>query len=130
VSLAWTKYSVISSNDEYCSLLDIQLLTGFKHQIRVHLADGLGCPILGDYQFAGPLFRKDHLLGRKMDYIAKQRGYTRGPVYLHAYEVSLPSQESGKSLVINASLPDYFVKTLRGLGLELPHKYKSLAKIK
>lgn len=28
------------------------LLSGVKHQIRVHLAYGLGCPILGDHKYS------------------------------------------------------------------------------
>lgn len=35
------------------SLVEIKLLTGRRHQIRVHLAH-LGCPIVGDTLYAGP----------------------------------------------------------------------------
>ena len=128
IGLAWTKYTVLDHDDEcHCSLLDIELVTGFKHQIRVHLADHLNCPVLGDYKFAGPVFRRFKNLAKKMEYIGKQRGYTRGPVYLHAYEVQIPRQERGKPpLVINAPLPMYFVDTLNSLGLRLPKKYVKL----
>ena len=27
-------------------------MSGVKHQIRVHLAQGLGCPILGDHKYS------------------------------------------------------------------------------
>ena len=43
---AITKYRVLDSNSK-AALLEIQPLTGFQHQIRAHLAFGLGCPILG-----------------------------------------------------------------------------------
>jgi 23S rRNA pseudouridine1911/1915/1917 synthase len=43
---AITHYKVISARAK-CSLLEVRLETGRKHQIRVHLA-GLGCPVIGD----------------------------------------------------------------------------------
>jgi tRNA pseudouridine32 synthase/23S rRNA pseudouridine746 synthase len=39
-------FSYVDSNDD-CSLVDVQLLTGRKHQIRQHLS-ALGYPIVGD----------------------------------------------------------------------------------
>ena len=43
---AVTRYRVLSAQAK-CSLLQVELQTGRKHQIRVHLA-GLGCPVIGD----------------------------------------------------------------------------------
>lgn len=31
-----------------CAYVELEALTGRKHQIRVHLADGLSCPIVGE----------------------------------------------------------------------------------
>lgn len=126
--MAWTDYKVLSRNGTNASLVDIDLKTGFKHQIRAHLADGLNCPILGDYLFAGPLFRKDSSLVRKMHFIGNQNGYTRGPVYLHAYEVHIP-RKGCDPIVIKAPLPHYFVKTLKALQLKIPKHYNELAKL-
>lgn len=47
--LARTGYRVRHTSGS-CSILDVQLLTGRKHQIRVHLAE-LGHPILGDRKY-------------------------------------------------------------------------------
>lgn len=47
--LSVTRYEVLSDNGGY-SLVDIQLLTGRKNQIRVHMSD-LGCPIAGDRKY-------------------------------------------------------------------------------
>ena len=47
--LSVTRYKVLKSNDAY-SQVDIQLLTGRKNQIRVHMSD-LGCPIAGDRKY-------------------------------------------------------------------------------
>ena len=123
--MASTKYSAISSYGQRCALFDVQLITGFQHQIRAHLADGLTCPILGDYQFGGPLYRKIPALVKKMEMIGDSKGFIRGPLYLHAYEVQVPS-DKGKNLVINAPPPDYFIRTVNVLGLKFPNQYKNL----
>ncbi|MGE0632004.1 MAG: RluA family pseudouridine synthase [Pseudobdellovibrionaceae bacterium] len=47
--LAKTEYTVLKETEKY-SLLKINLLTGRKNQIRVHLAD-LGHPIVGDDRY-------------------------------------------------------------------------------
>lgn len=47
--LSVTRYKVLKSNGAY-SEVDIQLLTGRKNQIRVHMSD-LGCPIAGDKKY-------------------------------------------------------------------------------
>lgn len=47
--LSVTRYSVIASKRGY-SQVDVQILTGRKNQIRVHLSD-LGCPIAGDAKY-------------------------------------------------------------------------------
>ncbi|XP_019854970.1 PREDICTED: RNA pseudouridylate synthase domain-containing protein 4-like [Amphimedon queenslandica] len=128
VCLAWTDYTVISRKGSISSLLDINLRTGFKHQIRAHLADGLCCPVLGDYLFAGPWFRKEKSLVRKIENIGSHAGYVRGPLYLHAYEVSIPREGGQDPIVINATLPKYFISTLNALGLRVPYRYAKLAR--
>lgn len=47
--LSVTRYKVLKNNGAY-SQVDIQLLTGRKNQIRVHMSD-LGCPIAGDNKY-------------------------------------------------------------------------------
>jgi 23S rRNA-/tRNA-specific pseudouridylate synthase len=48
---AITKFRVLDSNNN-AALVECQPLTGFQHQIRAHLAFGLGCPILGDHKYS------------------------------------------------------------------------------
>lgn len=46
---ALTVCKIVERNNKY-TLLDIDLITGRKHQIRIHLKD-YGLPILGDYKY-------------------------------------------------------------------------------
>ena len=95
--------------------MEVQPITGFKHQIRVHLADGLMCPILGDYKFAGPLVRLSGVLKKKLKSLSLP---PRVAMLLHAYELRIPDYRvKGKSLVIRAPLPERFRLTAKKLGL-------------
>jgi 23S rRNA pseudouridine1911/1915/1917 synthase len=58
--LAVTRYRVMQSND-YHALLDIQIFTGRKNQIRVQLAE-IGYPVAGDRKYGG----KTNPIGRLM----------------------------------------------------------------
>jgi len=58
--LSKTAYTVIRERKE-CSLLDIHLLTGRKHQIRVHFAER-GHPVLGDPKYGSVADRAKRLL--------------------------------------------------------------------
>ena len=58
--LSVTRYKVLQSNGAY-SQVDIQLLTGRKNQIRVHMSD-MGCPIAGDRKYGA----KTNPIGRLM----------------------------------------------------------------
>ena len=94
------------------------ICSGYKHQLRVHLADALMCPVLGDYKFGGPMFRLSEPLRRKM----KAVEYVRGYLYLHAAQLEVPNYygRKRKSLVIKAPPPPHFVQTAKLLGLLLP----------
>lgn len=125
LQLAWTKYKVLSSYNQRCSLVDLELITGFKHQLRVHLADGLLCPVLGDNKFAGPLLRKYPALKKKLQFMGSV-GYTKGYMYLHAYQLQIIDYFGAQQpLTITAPLPPYFVQTLKSSGLKIPPKYRN-----
>lgn len=64
------KYKVIGKSDNY-NLLEINLLTGRKHQIRVQLS-AIGCPIKGDLKYGAKRSNPDgsiSLLARKIEFI-------------------------------------------------------------
>lgn len=54
---AMTEYKVIRSAHGY-TWLELRPLTGRKHQLRVHCAEALGTPIVGDYKYGWRAHRK------------------------------------------------------------------------
>jgi tRNA pseudouridine32 synthase/23S rRNA pseudouridine746 synthase/23S rRNA pseudouridine1911/1915/1917 synthase len=79
--LAQTAYKVLKETRQF-SLLEITLLTGRKHQIRVHLADK-GHPIVGDRKY-----------GRTKD------GYKR--LALHSKSISFKHPATGQQMTFEA----------------------------
>lgn len=93
--LAKTAYKVIQESAKY-SLLEINLLTGRKNQIRVHLAE-LGHPVVGD------------------DKYGRQDGQKR--LALHAYSISFIHPFSKKQMTFCAPLPKFFNQIFSKPGL-------------
>lgn len=55
---ALTEYKVIKSSPQGYTWLELCPLTGRKHQLRVHCAEYLGTPIVGDYKYGWQAHRK------------------------------------------------------------------------
>lgn len=94
---AQTRVSVIAtrarnSHAPELSLLNVELLTGRKHQIRVHLAS-FGFPLLGDELYGRPVRR------------ASSKRY---PLMLHACSMSLTHPVTHERLTIQAPIPRRF----------------------
>lgn len=85
--LAITHYRVMKSNDKY-TLLDVDIDSGRKNQIRVHMGD-LGHHIIGDDKYGEP------------SNPIKRLG-------LHAYCLELRHPVSGKLLTFKAPMPKEF----------------------
>ena len=85
--LARTRFRVIKETKRF-SLLEIELLTGKKNQIRVHLSES-GHPIVNDDKYGN----KDRIGGR---------------LALHSQYLSFNHPHSGKRLTFEAKVPDYF----------------------
>ena len=49
---AFTAYSVLDHNENTCALVKYMSKSGIKHQIRLHSASSLECPLLGDHKFS------------------------------------------------------------------------------
>lgn len=78
------RYKLLSSTERY-HLVEVELLTGRKHQIRVQLAS-IGCPIKGDLKYGDKRSNPDgsiSLIARHIDFIhpvSKQRISLDAPV--------------------------------------------------
>lgn len=96
--LAQTEYTVIKETKDL-SLLKINLLTGKKNQIRVHLAEN-GNPILGDTKY-GPKTSK-----------AKE-------LMLHSYRIQLIHPYSKETFVVEIPPPIRFQKLIDCQSLDL-----------
>ncbi len=79
-------YRHIGSSDRY-HLLEINLETGRKHQIRVQLAS-IGCPIRGDLKYGD------------------RRSNPDGSISLQAFRIEFKHPVSHKNICITAPLPD------------------------
>ena len=90
--LAITHYKVLRSAKGY-SLVELELETGRKNQIRVHLSD-MGYPIVGDFKYGS----SDESLLR---------------LGLHAYLLAFRHPVTGKYLRFETPVPDSFEKLMR-----------------
>ncbi|XP_024413163.2 pseudouridylate synthase RPUSD4, mitochondrial [Desmodus rotundus] len=121
-SVAVTQYQVLSSTVS-SALLELQPITGIKHQLRVHLSFGLDCPILGDHKYSdwNKLAPQKLSAGTLKKLGLPQAKARHIPLHLHARQLVLPalgSREEELSLVCR--LPRYFVRSLSRLGLKMP----------
>ncbi|MBU0945311.1 MAG: RNA pseudouridine synthase [Proteobacteria bacterium] len=87
--LAQTGYKVLRESKEF-SLLEIDLLTGRKNQIRVHFAEK-GCPVAGDKLYGGK---------------EKAKGIKR--LALHAFSITFSHPHSKEELSFETKIPPYF----------------------
>ena len=84
---AKTRYRVLKESETY-SLLEVDLLTGRKNQIRVHLADE-GCPVAGDKKYGV----KNRLVKR---------------LCLHAGSLAIVHPFSKEKMLFETEVPSYF----------------------
>lgn len=93
---ALTRYRPIAASEKY-TLLELELVTGRRHQIRYQLAM-TGWPILGDARYRGKSIDDlDH-------------------PFLHCHLLSFPQPASGQSVNINCPLPESLLAQLENLG--------------
>lgn len=92
---AVTDYQVLRSceSGRWASLLCV-IHTGRTHQIRVHLKESLGCPILGD-----PIYAQISRQREKVDRLM-----------LHAWHLTFKHPVSGELLSFEAPLPEAFLR--------------------
>lgn len=79
-------YRLIASSDRY-HLLQVNLMTGRKHQIRVQLS-AIGCPVKGDLKYGD------------------RRSNPDGSISLQAHRIEFVHPVSGKPIDLTAPVPD------------------------
>lgn len=79
------RYRLLTATERY-KLVEVELLTGRKHQIRVQLA-AIGCPIKGDLKYGA------------------KRSNPDGGISLHARRITFIHPVSGKTIDITAPVP-------------------------
>ncbi|MEI7999512.1 MAG: RNA pseudouridine synthase [Candidatus Omnitrophota bacterium] len=89
--LSHTEYTVLKETEKY-TLLRINLLTGRKNQIRVHLCD-IGHPVVGDDKYGSNYPRYQHLA-------------------LHSHTLTLTHPFSREEMTFTARVPEYFGKLI------------------
>uniref|UniRef100_A0A8C0LUJ0 Pseudouridylate synthase RPUSD4, mitochondrial n=1 Tax=Canis lupus familiaris TaxID=9615 RepID=A0A8C0LUJ0_CANLF len=120
--IAVTQYHVLSSTLS-SALVELQPITGIKHQLRVHLSFGLNCPILGDHKYSdwNKLAPQKLSLGTLKKLGLQQTKARHLPLHLHARQLILPALGSRKEeLSLVCKLPRFFVLSLRRLDLQMP----------
>ena len=85
--LSHTAYKVLKETKDF-SLLEVDLMTGRKHQIRVHLA-GIGHPVVGDQRYG-----------------KENKRYQR--LALHARSISFKHPFSGEPMIFETKVPVFF----------------------
>ena len=95
---AITHYKVLATRPE-ASLLQVELETGRKNQIRVHFAEA-GHPLLGDRKFNGP----------------EMLGFDRRRIALHAYQLRFMHPVTGEPKEFFDPAPQAFERNFPGVG--------------
>ncbi|MFH1691678.1 MAG: RNA pseudouridine synthase [Candidatus Omnitrophota bacterium] len=89
--LSTTQYTVLKETKDF-SLLEINLVTGRKNQIRVHLAEK-GHPVVGDTKYG-------------------QKNESHKRLALHAYSISFLHPWNGKKMSLETKIPIYFTNLI------------------
>lgn len=92
-----TEWTVLAEGNG-CTLLDVHILTGRTHQIRVHMKH-LGHPVCGDPIYGHP------------------KGIRVPRLMLHAYSLTFTHPATRERMTFTAPLPDEFLRGLRSGGI-------------
>ncbi len=118
---AQSEYRVLESFD-VCELLEVRLMTGRTHQIRVHL-DSIGHPIVGDSLYHGGRGREKGLSGGNRAKAARILTMM-GRQALHAHKLRFTHPFTGATEEIVADPPADFSKLLAFLRDEATSERK------
>ena len=94
-------FRVVDRFDGTFTWLEVEILTGRTHQIRVHTAY-IGHPVLGDAVYGKPLKKS----------VADLDAETQ---ILHATQLHLTHPRTGETMVFQSPLPEYFIRVVEQL---------------
>ncbi|HEX9464101.1 MAG TPA: RluA family pseudouridine synthase [Alphaproteobacteria bacterium] len=101
---AITLYATIDAAADRAAWLVMWPLTGRTHQLRVHAAEGLRVPIVGDGKYGGPPAFLTGSVSRKL--------------HLHARSIALPHPSGQGELRVTAKLPPHMRETWELFGFD------------
>ncbi len=105
---AITDFRTLDAVKRRVAWLELRPLTGRTHQLRVHCAEGLGCPVLGDGKYGGASAHMEGLPNK---------------LHLHARALRLP-HPAGGTLEVAAPLPPHMRESFAFFGFEAPRTPK------
>ncbi|CAG5122875.1 unnamed protein product [Candidula unifasciata] len=114
---AVTQYKVLSSHLQ-SALVECILLTNVKHQIRLHLASGLGTPILGDHKYSNFAKMAPQKLHREMLDLLKTRQASVRHIIMHLHCRSIILKDyKGRMIFLTTHPPSHFRDNMRTLRI-------------
>jgi 23S rRNA pseudouridine955/2504/2580 synthase len=105
---AVTDFRILDAARRRAAWLELNPITGRTHQLRVHCAEALGCPILGDGKYGGAAAHMEGLPGQ---------------LHLHARALRFP-HPAGGTLEVSAALPPHMRESFAFFGFETPRTPK------
>ncbi|KAJ1954286.1 hypothetical protein EC988_002518 [Linderina pennispora] len=106
---AITKFRVLKTGKHdgtTVSIVEFDILTGRKHQIRVHCSGVLGCPVLGDSKYT-------------------PKGMVKSAqMHLHLFKLAIPNLGSSKleMVTVQAPFPEFWSPVFHSLGVSFAQK--------
>ena len=101
---ALTRWKVLAEG-QACTLLDVHILTGRTHQIRVHMRS-IQHPVCGDELYGF------------------EKGVKVPCLMLHAYSLRFKHPRTKEEMAFQAPLPEDFLKGLKSNGIEINSEFR------